>query len=84
MPDGRKIQVAKCSTDAVGDRGVPKRTVGLVQSVICDLQYFKDQKDVVEIGMEGIVLECGVEEAEESSLAAFRLVAEQVRLLQHF
>lgn len=83
QPDGRKIHVIKRSANPIGNGSIPKRTVGLMQSVICDLQDLKDQKDIVEIRVEGVVLQRGMEEAEESSLAALRLVAEQVWLLQH-
>ena len=56
MPNGRKIHVTQRSADPIGDGSVPERAVGLMQSVIRDLQDLKDEKDVVEVRMEGVVL----------------------------
>lgn len=48
------------------------------------LECFDGEEQVVEVGMDGVVLNEGVKQSEESLLLRLRLVPFHERLLQHF
>jgi hypothetical protein len=55
-----------------------------VAGVVDQLEYLDDEQEMVEIGVEVVVGEEGVEEAEESLFAVFRMVPLDQLVLQHF